>query len=46
LEDVLGMIRNPRAGDGQARRRALFHPRARPQPGSTLTLKTNSSSRH
>src|SRR6266853_1874985 len=30
LEDVLGMIVNPRADDGRARRRALFHPRARP----------------
>src|SRR5216684_9405543 len=32
LEDVLGMIGNPRADDGRARRHALFPPRARPQP--------------
>src|SRR6266849_1796268 len=46
LEDVLGMIGTPRADDGRARRRALFHPRLAHSPGHTLTLRTNPSSRH
>src|SRR6266851_1969940 len=33
------MVGNPRADTGQARRRALFHLRARPEPGRPLTLK-------
>src|SRR5260370_38433435 len=41
LEDVLGMIGNPRADDGRARRRALFHPGLAPSPGHTPTLRTN-----